>query len=108
MSNKNKKLTGIVYSTDSNYSYQRQIDNQPETLIPSQQQLKIFFEKRAGKDTLLIKNFIGKTEDLESLGKWLKTQCGTGGSVKDGMILIQGKMREKIVQLLHQKGYSVK
>ena len=103
MSNKNKKLRGIVYSTDSNYSYQRQPDTEPETLMPSQQQLKIFFEKRAGKDTLLIKNFIGKTEDLESLGAWLKTQCGTGGSVKDGMIFIQGKMREKIVHLLQQK-----
>jgi len=108
MSNKNKKLTGIVYSTDSNYSYQREAKNEPETLPPSQQQLKIFFEKRAGKDTLLIKNYTGKTEDLESLGKWLKTQCGTGGSVKDGIILIQGKMREKIVQLLQQKGFKVK
>lgn len=108
MSNKNKKLTGIVYSTDANYSYQRQAGNEPETLQPKQQQLKIFFERRAGKDILLIKNFIGTTEDLESLGKWLKTQCGTGGSVKDGMILIQGKMREKIVQLLQQKGFKVR
>jgi translation initiation factor 1 len=108
MSNKNKKLTGIVYSTDSNFSYQKHHESGPETLPESKQQLKIFFEKRAGKDTLIIKNFIGKTEDLEALGKWLKTQCGAGGSVKDGVILIQGKMREKIVLLLQQKGFKVK
>lgn len=56
----------------------------------------------------MIEGFIGKQADLESLGKILKTKCGTGGTAKDGVILVQGDYLTKITQLLQQMNYKVK
>ena len=79
-----------------------------ETLAPKQQKLKVRLDtkQRAGKAVTLVEGFSGKAEDLEQLGKQLKTHCGTGGSVKDGQIIIQGDQRDKITQWLIAKGYS--
>ncbi len=76
----------------------------------NQQQLLIVLDtkQRAGKKVTLIKNFVGKTEDLEVLGKAVKNACGTGGSVKEGCILIQGDYRDRIKLFLTQKGYRVR
>lgn len=100
---------GLVYSTDRNALYDEQPEEQ-ETLPASQQQLLIVLDtkQRAGKKVTLVKNFVGKTEDLEVLGKALKNACGTGGSVKEGCILIQGDYRDRIKLFLTQKGYLVR
>lgn len=98
---------GIVFSTNPSFSF----DNDHsfiETLPEAQQKLKIKLDtkQRAGKAVTLIQGFIGKEEDLEQLGKKLKNFCGTGGSAKDGEVLIQGDHRDKVLQWLHKNGYT--
>lgn len=110
MSKKKHSSNGIVYSTDPNFSYPEEERQEQETLPPAQQHLKVKLDtkQRAGKTVTIVEGFIGKDEDLEKLGKELKTKCGTGGSVKDGVILIQGDYREKVVKWLGDWGYKVK
>ncbi len=105
-----KKREGVVFSTDSNFSFQETTKNESETLPPSQQNLKLFLDKnmRAGKQVTIVSGFIGTTNDLETFAKLLKTKCGVGGSSKDGEILIQGDVREKLVAVLTQEKYKVK
>jgi translation initiation factor 1 len=107
MAKKNKKAEGIVYSTDPDFEYEGGEAEVTETLPNDKQKLKVLLDKkaRAGKQVTLIEGFVGKPEDLEALGKQLKTLCGVGGSAKDGEILIQGDFREKIKAFLVQKGY---
>ena len=96
-----------MYSTDPDFKFEEE-QQAGETLLPEQQRLKIKLDSkhRAGKAVTLIEGFIGKEEDLQELGKKLKTFCGTGGSAKDGEILIQGDKREKVMQWLGKNGYK--
>jgi translation initiation factor 1 len=108
MSKKNKPDSrGFVYSTDPNFPFEEE-KNLKETFPPAQQILKARLDTkhRAGKAVTLIEGFIGKEEDLEDLGKKLKSFCGTGGSAKDGKIIIQGDQREKVMQWLTKNGYT--
>ena len=108
MSKKNKgDKHGFVYSTDPSFHFEQE-QNDIETFTPAQQKLKIRLDtkQRAGKAVTLIEGFMGKDEDLQELGKKLKTFCGTGGSAKDGEIIIQGDQREKVTAWLKQNGYS--
>ncbi len=107
MSKKNKPdARGFVFSTDPNFSFEEE-NNDAETLVPEQQKLRIWLETkhRAGKAATVVKGFIGMDDDLEALGKKLKSFCGTGGSAKDGEIIIQGDQREKVLQWLLKNGY---
>jgi translation initiation factor 1 len=109
MSKKNKPDTrGFVYSTDPNFSFEEEQSGN-ETLPPAQQKLKIRLDTkhRAGKAVTLVEGYIGKEEDLEELGKKLKSFCGTGGSAKDGEIIVQGDQREKVMQWLLKNGYKL-
>ncbi len=105
-----KKRDGVVYSTDSNFGYQGAASSAQATLAPEKQQLKIFIDRtgRAGKQVTIVSGFVGALDDLETLCKKLKTKLSTGGSVKDGEILIQGDTREKLLQLLIHDGYRAK
>ena len=112
MSKKNdwKKRDGIVYSTESNFDYAYQQKEKSSTLPPQQQNLKVLLDKngRAGKQVTVVTGFVGSGEDIEALTKVLKTKCGVGGSAKEGEILIQGDVRDKVVLILQKEGYKAK
>ena len=107
MSRRKSNSNGIVYSTDPDFRVEEE-NSTEETLPPKMQKLKVRLDtrQRAGKAVTLVEGFSGTTDDLEQLGKQLKTHCGTGGSVKDGLIIIQGDQRDKICQWLLAKGYA--
>ena len=105
-----KKREGVVYSTDPDFSFQDAPAFQTGTLSATQQNLRILLDKngRAGKQMTIVSGFVGTPADLEALTRLLKTKCGVGGSCKDGEVLIQGDMRDKVVQVLIQAGYKAK
>ncbi len=107
MSKRKANKDGLIYSTDPNFSSDDDF-YQDDTLPAAQQKLKIKLETkhRAGKAVTLIVGFIGSKEDLEDLGKKLKNFCGTGGSAKDGEIIIQGDQREKVLQWFLKNEYK--
>ena len=103
-----KSRLNVVYSTNPNFQYEQEDIENPETLAKEKQQLRIQLDKRnrGGKQVTLITGFTGKSEDLETLGKLLKTKCGVGGSAKENEILIQGDFRQKVLDILHKEGYA--
>ena len=109
MSKKNKPdARGFVFSTDPDFSFEEDTHEQAATLPAKQQKLRIRLDTkhRAGKAVTLVTGFTGTEEDIETLGKQLKNYCGSGGSVKDGEIIVQGDHREKVLQWLLKNGYS--
>jgi len=104
-----KKKGNIVYSTNKEFEYYEDIEEK-ETLSPEKQVLKVWFERkhRAGKKVTLISGFVGTKEDSKALEKLLKAKCGVGGSSKDGIILIQGDLKDKVKEILKIEGYMVK
>ena len=105
-----KERLNIVYSTNPDFNYQTEDEEEIETPEKKNQKLRVSLEKkgRGGKTVTLITGFTGREDDLKELGRTLKTKCGVGGSAKDGEILIQGDFREKVRDLLIKDGYKVK
>lgn len=101
---------GLVYSTNPNFVPQLDEEEQMESLEPGKQLLRIQLDKkqRAGKEVTLITGFVGSESDLGDLGKTLRNKCGSGGSVKDGEIIVQGDHRKKISEFLQNQGYKIK
>jgi translation initiation factor 1 len=108
MNKKNKpRPDGLVYSTNNDYYNDYPEEPAGETLPKDKQTLRVKLDskQRAGKIVTLVESFVGTAEDLEALGKQLKTKCGAGGSAKDGLILIQGDYKEKVLAWLKEWGY---
>jgi translation initiation factor 1 len=105
-----KSRLGMVYSTNPNYQFEEEEVVEQDTLAPKDQKLIVAIDRkgRGGKQVTVVTGFVGKSDDLEALGKTLKTKCGVGGSVKDGEILIQGDQRDKITTILTGLGYKAK
>jgi translation initiation factor 1 len=110
MAKSSKDKHGFIFSTNPDFKFEQEPEETQETLAPSKQLLYVSIDRkqRAGKSVTLVEGFVGSSDDLESLGKTLKSKCGTGGSVKDGQILIQGELRDKVSDLLIALGYKVK
>lgn len=103
-----KARLGMVYSTNPDFQFETEQEDEPDTVEKDRQKLRVFIEKknRGGKTATVVKGFIGKEDDRKALTKLLKTKCGVGGSCKDGEIIIQGEIREKVIELLKKEGYS--
>ena len=93
-----KERLNIVYSTNPDYHYETEEENEGATLPPQQQRLRVQLDRknRGGKVVTLITGFVGNDDDLKELGKLLKTKCGVGGSAKDSEIIVQGDFKQKI------------
>lgn len=103
-----KKRVGVVYSTNPDYEYASDDDEQETTLPKNQQKLRLAMEKagRGGKTVTIIRGFVGSVDDMESLCKMLKQKCGVGGSVKDGEMIIQGDHKARLIDILKKEGYT--
>ena len=110
-----KKRIGVVYSTNPDYEYSDDSQEEADTLPKNQQKLRLNMERagRGGKTVTLVKGFIGSVEDITILCKLLKQKCGVGGSVTftngtkvGGEIIIQGDHRQRLVELLKKEGYT--
>ncbi|MBN2635072.1 MAG: translation initiation factor [Prolixibacteraceae bacterium] len=105
-----KERLGVVYSTNNDFQFEKEQDEERETLPNRKQNLKVWLDRkqRKGKVVTLVKGFVGTDDDLKDLGKLLKTKCGVGGTVKDGEILLQGDFANKVVEILENENFNVK
>ena len=103
-----KDRFGVVYSTNADFQFTTDEKEQHETLPKNEQRLRVAIEKngRGGKVVTIVRGFVGTEDDMKSLGKFLKTKCGVGGSVKDEEIIIQGNLKDKVITLLKTDGYN--
>lgn len=102
-----KNRLGVLYSTNPDFQYEKEANEEEETFPVEKQLLRISLDKRnrGGKTVTLITGFRGTSDDLTVLGKMLKVKCGVGGSAKDGEIIIQGDVRSRVLDILQKEGY---
>jgi translation initiation factor 1 len=107
---KKQRFEGVVYSTNDEFQYIDAEEDQEESIPPNKQNLRVLLDKkqRAGKSVTLITGYKGNRVELDELGKLIKQKCGVGGSVKDGIVIIQGDFRTRILDLLLKEGYRAK
>ena len=102
-----KDRLGVMYSTNPDFQYTTGDEAEEDTILKEKQLLRISLDKRnrGGKAVTLVTGFRGTTDDLTALGKFLKVKCGVGGSAKDGEIIVQGDLRQKVLEILQKEGY---
>lgn len=108
---KNKKnRKDVVYSTNPDFDYEYDENSESSTLAPNEQHLTSLIDRklRKSKPVTLITGFVGSESDLKDLGKLLKIKCGVGGSVKNGEVILQGDVRDKVIDMLKSLDYNVK
>lgn len=103
-----KDRLNVVYSTNPDFSYEIEDEEEKTTLEPARQNLRVQLDRknRGGKVVTLVTGFVGTDDDLKELGKLLKSKCGVGGSAKDGEIIVQGDFKLKVLELLKKEGYT--
>ena len=104
-----KERLGVVFSTNPDFNYTTECEDEVATLAPEKQNLKIWLDRlKGGRVATVVRGFVGSEEDLSQLGKELKKSCGVGGTAKDGEIIIQGDHRDRVLELLTKAGYKCK
>lgn len=105
-----KDRLNVVYSTNPDFNYETEGTEEQDTLAPAKQLLRVSIDrkKRNGKAVTLVEGFVGTDDDLKELAKLLKNKCGVGGSAKDGEIIIQGELKQKVADILSAQGYKTK
>ena len=98
----------MVYSTNPDFQYETEHEEETPTLPSSQQRLRVQLDRknRGGKTVTLVTGFVGTEDDLKELGKLLKSKCDVGGSAKDGEVIKQGDFKQKVAELLGKAGYT--
>lgn len=102
-----KERLNVVYSTNPDFQYETDEEEEVELLPKNQQKLRVKLDRknRGGKTVTLVTGFIGPEGDLKALGKLLKGKLGVGGAAKDGEIIIQGEFKERVIDILLKEGY---
>jgi len=104
--NKKSDFGGFVFSTNPDFRLEPEKET-PGDLPADKQTLRIWLERvKGGKEATVIKGFSGSDESLEAMAKMLKNKCASGGNAKDGVIIVQGNHRDKILKLLVDLGYK--
>ena len=109
MAKSKKNRVNVVYSTNPNFDFDDQSDN--ELTIPfTEQKLYVYIDRknRGGKSVTLVEGFIGNDGDAKDLAKQLKQLCGVGGGFKNSEIYIQGNQKNKVASFLQKLGAVVK
>ncbi|MCS6930200.1 MAG: translation initiation factor [Saprospiraceae bacterium] len=110
MTKSNKRPSSqLVFSTDPEIRRRIMEREEPSTpaVAPEHQVLRIWLERgKGGKEVTLVKGFVGPEDALEEVARWLKNTCATGGSVKEGVIILQGNHRDRVLTLLQERGYK--
>ena len=101
---------GMVFSTNPGYSWDDDLPEHEDWSVGQCATLYVSLDRkqRAGKPVTLVEGFDGPAAELLLLGKALKQQCGVGGAVKEGCILVQGDHRDKVLAHLDSLGYQTK
>ncbi|MCB0524905.1 MAG: translation initiation factor [Saprospiraceae bacterium] len=103
---KKKDFGGFVYSTDPNYQPEER-NSFFDNVSADKQVLRIWLERgKGGKEATVIKGFVGSDDALSDLAKTIKSKCAAGGTAKDGIIIVQGDHRDKVLKLLMDGGYK--
>ncbi|MBD2606626.1 translation initiation factor [Scytonema hofmannii FACHB-248] len=104
--NSDKRIVYQEFGNDNSAAFERPTQELP----PQQQNVRVQATRsgRKGKTVTVITGFQAKPETLADLVKQLKSQCGTGGTVKDNEIEIQGDHKQKILEILIKLGYKAK
>ena len=104
-----KKRKNIVYSTDEDFSFKNDKSESIEEISNHNQNLKCLLKRLPGNRILtVVTGMRGDDHLLIRVSNELKRACGVGGSVKDKQILIQGNHREKVMNILIERGFKVK
>lgn len=104
----NNQEGGLVYSTDPDYLASAD-EEEPTTVLPQHQDLRIHLLRLKGnKVATVIREHRGSLAALEELGKRIKQKCGSGGTVKDYEIILQGDHRQAVAAFLDKEGYKYK